>query len=126
MVRPACLLMVMLVLGTARSLADADPFDPQRLERARKAPGAPDLRRPPAAAERYPVALLAFRGFVRQESRLRALLSTPDGLLLLLAPGDRIGQDHGVIRHIRPGRLHYTETVPDAGGGWRQREGSLP
>ena len=105
----------------------ADPFD------ALPAAGAPGQRGsvagPDPQREREPlesVALPAISmvGSVQQAGRLSALLLTGQRVYRV-AVGQYLGPDHGRVTRISEQALQYKELLPDAGGGWRERHGSL-
>ena len=105
----------------------ADPFGALP---AASAPGqhgsvaGPDPRRVREPLESVALPAISMVGSVHQEGRLSALLLAGPRVYRV-AVGQYLGPDHGRVTQISEQALQYTELLPDAGGGWRERHGSL-
>ena len=105
----------------------ADPFGALP---AASAPGqhgsvaGPDPRRVREPLESVALPAISMVGSVQQEGRLSALLLAGQRVYRV-AVGQYLGPDHGVVTQISEQALQYKELLPDAGGGWRERHGSL-
>ncbi|MGK5054824.1 pilus assembly protein PilP [Janthinobacterium sp. RB2P8] len=105
----------------------ADPFDALP---AAGAPGqrgsvaGPDPRRVREPLESVALPAISMVGSVQKEGRLSALLLAGQRVYRV-AVGQYLGPDHGVVTDISEQALQYKELLPDAGGGWRERHGSL-
>lgn len=84
----------------------------------------PDLRRVREPLESVALPAISMVGSVQQSGRLSALLLA-DQRVYRVAVGQYLGPDHGRVTQISEQALQYKELLPDAGGGWRERHGSL-
>ncbi|MFA6067025.1 MAG: pilus assembly protein PilP [Janthinobacterium sp.] len=105
----------------------ADPFGALP---AASAPGqhgsvaGPDPRRVREPLESIALPAISMVGSVQQSGRLSALLLAGQRVYRV-AVGQYLGPDHGRVTQISEQALQYKELLPDAGGGWRERHGSL-
>ena len=84
----------------------------------------PDLRRVREPLESVALPAISMVGSVQQSGRLSALLLAGQRVYRV-AVGQYLGPDHGRVTQISEQALQYKELLPDAGGGWRERHGSL-
>lgn len=84
----------------------------------------PDLRRVREPLESVALPAISMVGSMQQEGRLSALLLAGQRVYRV-AVGQYLGPDHGRVTQISEQALQYKELLPDAGGGWRERHGSL-
>ena len=105
----------------------ADPFGALP---AASAPGqhgrvaGPDPGRVREPLESIALPAISMVGSVQQEGRLSALLLAGQRVYRV-AVGQYLGPDHGRVTQISEQALQYKELLPEAGGGWRERHGSL-
>jgi type IV pilus assembly protein PilO len=105
----------------------ADPFGALPLVSAPGQQGdvaGPDLRRVREPLESVALSAISMVGSVQQEGRLSALLLAGQRVYRV-AVGQYLGQDHGMVTQVSEQALQYRELLPEAGGGWRARRGSL-
>ncbi|WP_157750889.1 pilus assembly protein PilP [Janthinobacterium svalbardensis] len=84
----------------------------------------PDPRRVREPLESVALPAISMVGSVQQSGRLSALLLAGQRVYRV-AVGQYLGPDHGRVTQISEQALQYNELLPDAGGGWRERHGSL-
>jgi len=84
----------------------------------------PDPRRVREPLESVALPAISMVGSVQQSGRLSALLLAGQRVYRV-AVGQYLGPDHGRVTQISEQALQYKELLPDAGGGWRERHGSL-
>ncbi|MGV8866810.1 MAG: pilus assembly protein PilP [Janthinobacterium svalbardensis] len=84
----------------------------------------PDPRRVREPLESVALPAISMVGSMQQEGRLSALLLAGQRVYRV-AVGQYLGPDHGRVTQISEQALQYKELLPDAGGGWRERHGSL-
>lgn len=103
-----------------------DPFGAgvQVLAATQNAVAAPDLKRPREALESLALSEMAMVGSVQHEGRLSALLQA-GGRVYLVAVGQHLGHDHGLVTEISEQGLRYREVLQDANGAWRERRGGI-
>ena len=105
----------------------ADPFASRNLRPARAGGGpAPDMNRPKEPLELFPLDALHMVGTLSRQGQLYALVRTPENTLYRVKPGDRIGQNFGVITAITDTAIEIRETVQDEAGDWTEASASLP
>ncbi|MBU3736586.1 MAG: pilus assembly protein PilP [Methylobacterium sp.] len=86
----------------------------------------PDLDRPKDAGENYPLESLKFVGAVSKNKQQRALLKTPDNLMLEVKVGEHIGQNLGLVTSITDTEIRLKEIVQDElSGDWVERPTSV-
>lgn len=85
----------------------------------------PDPRRVREPLESVALPAISMVGSVQQDGRLSALLLAGQRVHRV-AVGQYLGQDHGLVTQVSEQALQYKELLPEAGGGWRERRGSLP
>ncbi|WP_219136112.1 pilus assembly protein PilP [Janthinobacterium sp. UMAB-60] len=105
----------------------ADPFNALAVASAPGQHGSvagPDPRRVREPLESVALPAISMVGSVQQGGRLSALLLAGQRVYRV-AVGQYLGPDHGRVTQISEQALQYKELLPDAGGGWRERHGSL-
>ena len=111
---------------------DRSPFDSSVI--ARPLPPEPagvpgevdvDLDRPREPLESFPLDSLRMVGSLEQEGVRYALVRTPDRTIQTVRPGDHMGQNFGRIIEITMREIRLMEVVPDAFGGYMERENSV-
>lgn len=103
----------------------ADPFVPRKA--VTKVGGVqPNLDRPRDPGENYPLESLKFVGSVSKGKQQRALLKTPDNLMLEVKVGEHIGQNFGLVTGITDSEIKLKEIVQDElSGDWVERPTSV-
>ncbi len=84
-----------------------------------------DFDRPREPLEDYPLDSLRMVGSLEQESVRYALVRTPDRTVHSVSTGNHMGQNFGRITEITPQSIRLVEVVPDAFGGYMERENSI-
>ncbi len=84
-----------------------------------------DRDRPREFLEGYPLDSLRMVGSLEQDGARYALVRTPDRGIQRVTEGNYMGQNHGRIVAITPTRIELVEVVPDAFGGFVEREASV-
>ncbi|KAB8059758.1 type 4a pilus biogenesis protein PilO [Janthinobacterium sp. FT14W] len=105
----------------------ADPFGalpPASAPGQRGSVAGPDPRRAREPLESVPLPAISMVGSVQQDGRLSALLLAGQRVYRVAA-GQYLGPDHGLVTQVSEQALQYRELLQDAGGGWRERRGSL-
>lgn len=105
----------------------ADPFDalpPAGAPGQRGSVAGPDPQRVREPLESVALPAISMVGSVQQAGRLSALLLAGQRVYRV-AVGQYLGADHGLVTQVSEQALQYKELLPDAGGGWRERHGSL-
>jgi type IV pilus assembly protein PilP len=109
---------------------DVDPFNPSKLagELARAAatnnPNQPDQNRPREQLESFPLDTMRMVGTMEKGGVRYALLQI-DRALYQVRPGQRIGQNFGVVTHVGEDDVNVREVVQDAAGVWVERMAKL-
>lgn len=108
-----------------------DPFNPNKLlgELAKAAaasnnPNQPDLGRAREQLESYPLDTMQMVGTMEKGGVRYALLQI-DRALYQVRPGQRIGQNFGVVTHVGEDDVNVREVVQDAAGEWVERMAKL-
>ncbi|XZG70315.1 pilus assembly protein PilP [Chitinibacteraceae bacterium HSL-7] len=102
-----------------------EPFDPAKMELARKGAGgglAPNTNRPKEVLENYDLEKLRMVGTLRSGKQIQALISAPDKNLYRVSVGNYMGQNFGMVVSINETELKLKEIVEDSGGDWVERE----
>lgn len=84
-----------------------------------------DFDRPREPLESYPLDSLRMVGSLEQEGVRYALVRTPDRTIQSVTAGNYMGQNFGRITEISPQSIRLVEVVPDAFGGYMERENSI-
>jgi len=84
-----------------------------------------DFDRPREPLESFPLDSLRMVGSMEQEGIRYALIRTPDRTIQTVMPGNYIGQNFGRITDITQRDIRLVEVVPDAFGGYMERENSV-
>lgn len=71
--------------------------------------------------ENFPIEALNLRGVIAKENRYWAAIELPNGQILEVTVGTKIGQQKGVIQSIARGRVKVVERVQDQSGKVTQR-----
>ncbi|KAB8063773.1 hypothetical protein GCN75_16060 [Janthinobacterium violaceinigrum] len=118
---------VLLTIRKGAAAALADPFGalpPASAPGQRSSVAGPDPRRVREPLESVPLPAISMVGSVQQAGRLSALLLAGQRVYRV-AVGQYLGPDHGLVTQVSEQALQYRELLQDAGGGWRERRGSL-
>lgn len=114
-----------------QSDSQRDPFKPSFTEN-KVAPsekssgvGGPDLSRERGHLERFPLDTLRYIGSMQQLDNAWGLIKTPDGEIVRVKIGDRLGQDYGRVTSVSEAEVVLVELIPDGIGGWEQRTVTL-
>jgi type IV pilus assembly protein PilP len=109
---------------------DVDPFSASKLlgELAKAAatnnPNQPDQERPREQLESFPLDTMQMVGTMEKGGVRFALLQI-DRALYQVRPGQRIGQNFGVVTHVGDDDVTIREVVQDAAGEWVERMAKL-
>lgn len=103
-----------------------DPFQPAKLDPARRNPGArtPDLNRPREPLEAYALESIRMVGTVRKDSAMHGIVQV-DKSIYQVRVGNHMGQNFGVITGISDGEITLKELVQDGTGDWSERTSSV-
>lgn len=81
--------------------------------------------RPKEVLESFPLDSLRMVGTIEKNRTRWAILLDAEGLIYRATKGDRLGQNHGKVIEVSEKGLELLEIIPDARGGWREREAKL-
>jgi len=84
-----------------------------------------DFDRPREPLESFPLDSLRLVGSLEQEGVRYALVRTPDRTIQSVRSGNYIGQNFGRITEITTREIRLVEVIPDAFGGYMERENSV-
>jgi type IV pilus assembly protein PilP len=108
-----------------------DPFSQNKLlgELAKAAavssnPNQPDMQRPRELLESYPLDTMRMVGTMAKGGVSYALLQI-DRSLFQVRPGQRVGQNFGVVTRVSEDAVNIREVVQDAAGEWVERMAKL-
>lgn len=108
-----------------------DPFSPNKLlaELAREGaasnnPFKPDMERRKELMESFPLDTMSMVGIIQKGGVNYALLQI-DRTLYQVKPGQRIGQNFGIVTKVGEEEVAVREVVQDAGGEWVERMSKL-
>lgn len=108
-----------------------DPFSPNKLltELAKSAeasnnPNKPDLQRPRELLETFPLDTMRMVGTMEKGGTSYALIQI-DRSLYQIKPGQRIGQNFGIVTRVGDDAVNIREVVQDAAGEWTERMAKL-
>ncbi|MFM2086654.1 MAG: hypothetical protein RLZZ237_1523 [Pseudomonadota bacterium] len=103
-----------------------DPFGAavQAVAAKQSTVAAPDLQRPREVLESLALSEMLMVGSVQHEGRLSALIQA-GGRVHVVATGQHLGQDHGLVTEISEQGLRYREVLQEANGAWRERRGGI-
>jgi type IV pilus assembly protein PilP len=108
-----------------------DPFNQNRLlaELAKASatstnPNQPDLQRPRELLETFPLDTMRMVGTMTKGGTNYALVQI-DRSLYQVKPGQRIGQNFGVVTRVSDDAVNIREVVQDAAGEWVERMAKL-
>ncbi|AGA35105.1 Type IV pilus biogenesis protein PilP [Thioalkalivibrio nitratireducens DSM 14787] len=111
---------------------ERSPFDSSVIERPLPPPptGVPgevdiDFDRPREPLESFPLDSLRMVGSLEQEGVRYALVRTPDRTIQTVRPGNHMGQNFGRVVEITTREILLIEVVPDAFGGYVERENTI-
>ncbi|QJD28806.1 pilus assembly protein PilP [Methylococcus geothermalis] len=85
----------------------------------------PDLSRPREQLEDYELDTLRMVGTVKMFGTLWALVRAADGTIHRVRVGNHMGRNFGRITRISDDGVELVEIVPDAQGGWLERNATL-
>ena len=110
---------------------EVDPYNANKLlgELARAAekadsPFKPDAKRPKEFLESFPLDTMRMVGTMQKAGTSYGLLQI-DRSMYQVKPGQRLGQNFGVVTAVTETTISIKETVQDAGGEWVQRTSLL-
>ncbi|MFN4263547.1 MAG: pilus assembly protein PilP [Thioalkalivibrionaceae bacterium] len=84
-----------------------------------------DFDRPREFLEQFPLDALAMVGSLEQDGGRFALVRTPDRTVQRVRVGNWMGQNFGRIVAITPNSIELVEVVPDAFGGYQERDNTI-
>lgn len=87
-------------------------------------PNQPDTKRPRELLETFPLDTMNMVGTIEKSGTRYALLQI-DRALYQVRPGQRIGQNFGVVTRVSDGAMDIREVVQDAAGEWVERMATL-
>lgn len=85
----------------------------------------PDPTRRKEELEAFPLDSIRMVGTLEQETDIWALVTTKNGTIFRVKPGNYMGQNNGQIIRISIDKIEMTEIIPDGQGGYRERAASL-
>jgi type IV pilus assembly protein PilP len=110
---------------------DTDPFSPNKLinelakaDATATDPNKPDLQRPRELLETFPLDTMHMVGTMEKGGASYALVQV-DRSLYQVKPGQRIGQNFGVVTRVSDDAVNIREVVQDAAGEWVERMAKL-
>jgi type IV pilus assembly protein PilP len=102
-----------------------DPFKSRKLDANQKGLR-PDLTRPKAPLEAYPLEGLKFVGLISKANLRYALIKAPDNSVQAIKLGNFVGQNYGVVTEIREDGITLKEIVQDeVTGDWKERSAMI-
>jgi len=105
-----------------------DPFSQANLIQRRPTPDggpAPDPTRRKEPLEQFPLDALSMVGTLSNDDSSWAIIRAPDGTVHRAGRGNYLGQNYGEIKAINDTEVELVELVPDANGGWMERDATL-
>ena len=103
----------------------SDPFKSRKSD-AKHGGIHPDLKRPKAPLEAYPLESLKFVGLISNPTMRYALIKAPDNTVQQVKLGNFVGQNFGVVTVIREDGITLKEIVQDeTSGEWTERSVSI-
>lgn len=103
----------------------SDPFKSRKSD-AKHGGVHPDLSRPKAPLEAYPLESLNFVGSISKANLKYALIKAPDNTVQSVKLGSFVGQNFGVVTAIRDDGITLKETIQDeSSGDWIERSASI-
>lgn len=103
----------------------SDPFKSRKSD-AKRGGIHPDLARPKAPLEAYPLESLKFVGVISKPTLRYALIQAPDNTVQPVQLGNFVGQNFGVVTAIREDGITLKEIVQDeSSGDWTERSASI-
>jgi type IV pilus assembly protein PilP len=110
---------------------EMDPFSQNKLlnqlakvAETSKDPNKPDLQRPRELLEGYPLDTMQMVGTMQKGGVNYALLQI-DRSVYQVRPGQRIGQNFGIVTRVGDDAINIREVVQDAAGEWVERMAKL-
>lgn len=110
---------------------EVDPFNQNKLlaELAKVAdnsnnPFKPDMNRPKELLEGFPLDTFHMIGVFQKGGGNVALLQV-ENVVYRVRPGQRLGQNYGVVTSVTDKAVNIREVVQDASGEWTQRPATL-
>jgi type IV pilus assembly protein PilP len=86
---------------------------------------APDPLRRKEELEGFPLDSIRMVGTLEQKDSIWGLVTTADGTIFRVKPGNYMGQNNGQITRVSEEQIELTEIVSDGQGGYRERLASL-
>lgn len=85
-----------------------------------------DSTRTPQPLEYYDLGMLKYQGVLSDDSRIMALVLSPDGRVHEVVVGQYLGRHHGRVVDINAHRIELAEAVPAEDGRYYHRLSMLP
>lgn len=109
---------------------ERSPFIEPKPEQRSSEQGKPECQQlgadgPRQPLEQYALENLVMTGSLARSGELWALIGTPDGRVIKVGKGQKLGLHHGVITAITANSVALEETVPDGKGCWVLRQTQL-
>lgn len=82
----------------------------------------PDYSREKDELEAFALSELSLVGILDQTGGRSALISTPDGQVVIVKQGGYMGRNFGLVKSISDGQIKLREIVKDDEGLWEERE----
>ena len=86
---------------------------------------APDPLRRKEELEGFALDSIRMVGTLEQKDSIWGLVTTKDGTIFRVKPGNYMGRNNGQITRISEEQIELTEIVSDGRGGYRERQASL-
>jgi type IV pilus assembly protein PilP len=107
-----------------------DPFSPGEAEgpdlvQASNNGIAPDPLRRKEELEAFPLDSIRMVGTLEQKDSIWGLVTTSEGTIFRVRPGNYMGQNNGQITRVSEEIIELTEIVSDGQGGYRERQASV-
>lgn len=101
------------------------PFLPGTSAEVAGASVRPSSRRNREYLEQFTLDSLAMAGTITKQGRTYGMVKTKDRQVLLVLPGNYLGQNEGRITSIEPSKINIIEVVPDGLGNYMERAAAL-
>ena len=85
----------------------------------------PDKLRRKEELEGFALDSIRMVGTLEQKESIWGLVTTADGTIFRVKPGNYMGQNNGQITRVSEEQIELTEIVSDGQGGYRERQASL-
>lgn len=102
-----------------------NPFLPELTKAEASSDVPPELQRPKAYMEQFPLDALRMVGVVKYGATVYAMILAPDQVIHRVTINEYLGQNYGKVVGISDEEIDLLETVPDGFNGWEHRPASL-